>query len=58
MKHCIAVAIGILILQARLSYGQTAAPRPEFDVASIKLNPSCGNRAAGAGDRLRFLRAG
>jgi uncharacterized protein (TIGR03435 family) len=54
MKHCIAVMIGILTLQAPLGYGQTAAPQPQFDVASIKLNSSCGNRAGRGGGQNPF----
>jgi ABC-type Na+ transport system ATPase subunit NatA len=54
----IAIAIGSVTLRPPLSYGQTVAPRPEFEVASIKLDGSCGNRAARGGARTRFLRAG
>jgi len=44
MQHRITqIAIGILILQALPGYAQTPAPRPEFEVASVKLNPNCGN---------------
>ena len=46
------IAFGILLLQVPRVYGQTEAPRPQFDVASIKLNPDCGNRA-GRGERFR-----
>jgi hypothetical protein len=42
------IAIGILVLQATRVHAQTA-PAPQFDVASIKLNPSCGNRAGRGG---------
>jgi uncharacterized protein (TIGR03435 family) len=41
------IAIAILILHSPLSYAQTAAPQPEFEVASIKLNPNCGNWRGG-----------
>jgi uncharacterized protein (TIGR03435 family) len=39
------IAFGILLLQAPRVYAQTPAPRPQFEVASIKLDSSCGNRA-------------
>jgi uncharacterized protein (TIGR03435 family) len=48
------IAFGILLLQAPRGYGQTEAPRPQFDVASIKLNPNCGNRAGRGGGQNPF----
>jgi len=48
------IAFGILLLQVPRVYGQTEAPRPQFDVASIKLNPDCGNRAGRGGGQNPF----
>ena len=48
------IAFGILVLQVPRVYGQTEAPRPQFDVASIKLNPDCGNRAGRGGGQNPF----
>src|SRR5580693_1369293 len=46
MTHRIVrTAIAILLLQASLSRAQ--APAPQFDVASIKLNPNCSNFRGG-----------
>jgi uncharacterized protein (TIGR03435 family) len=41
------VAMGILILQAPRSEGQTAADRPQFEVASLKPNNGCENHRTG-----------
>ncbi len=43
------VAMGILLVHAPRSEAQTAAARPEFEVASIKPNPGC-EKNRGLGD--------
>lgn len=41
------VAMGMLLAPAMRTQGQTGASRPQFEVASVKLNNGCDVRAAG-----------
>jgi uncharacterized protein (TIGR03435 family) len=52
--HTARIAIGILLLQAPRVHAQTDTPRPQFDVASIKPNPNCANRAGRGGGQNPF----
>jgi len=50
MTHRIGrILIGTLLLCTPVGGEQTPAPSPEFDVASIKLNPNCADFRGGRG---------